>query len=1024
MRIQGIGAVDPLASGRSVRKRRRLGVLASRDDHAFRRRGQGATTRLAVGLTLLALGVGPCRALDARKAITQYSRRVWQTENGLPQNSVAAMVQSRDGYIWLGTQEGLVRFDGVRFTVFDRSNTRELKNNNVGALLEDRAGRLWIGTLGGLTRLQQGRFTSYTTADGLSHDSVRSLFEDREGRLWIGTSGGLNRLDGNRFIRYTAETGVPQTAVRAIVEGRDGRLWVGTNSGLACLKDGKATVYTTRDGLSNDAIRSIAETVDGSLWLGTGGGGLNRFENGHFRVFGGEEGLSNNVVVSLKLDRHGNLWVGTWGGGLNRFRDGRLSVFGKKDGLSSDFVPALCEDREGNLWVGTLYGGLTRLSDAAFTSYTTREGLSNDSASAIYQDRQGRIWFGTAGGGLNLWTNGEFRAYGRREGLSHDVIYSICDDAEGNLWVATYGGGVNRFRAGRFTAFRTTEGMGSNLTTAVYCDREGNVWIGTAGGGLNRLTGGRITIYRQKDGLLNDEVYAIFQDREANLWFGTWGGGLSRLRAGQFSNYTTKDGLANDFVYAIHQDHEGTLWIGTHGGGLSRFRDGRFTTYNTDNGLFDNVVYQILEDDFGNFWMTCNKGVFRVSKNDLEEVARGRQRAVRSAVYGIADGMKSGECNGGGQPAGWKTSDGKLWFPTTQGVAMIDPAAIVRNSFVPPVVIEQAIVDKRTRSAGSDLVFPPGRGEMEIRYTALSFRVPERVQFRYKLEGFDGEWIDAGNRRVAYYTNIPPGRYAFRVIARNDDGVWNLQGASLAFSLKPHFYQTYWFLGLCTGVILLAAFGGHRLRVRHLTQRKYELIRLVTERTQQLQEANRSLQQLTIRDGLTGAANHRYFKQCLDEEWHRSQRYRRPLSLLMIDVDFFESYNDIYGHPAGDVCLKVVADILRDTVTRPTDLLARYGGEEFAVILGENNALGAISVAEKIRSRVYARNIPHAASRIEDRVTVSVGVAAMIPTADGEPASLVAAADRALHLAKKEGRNRVKAFQPASPASALPASRR
>lgn len=783
-------------------------------------------------------------ALDPRKALTQYSHRVWQTDDGLPQNYVHAIVQTRDGYLWLGTEEGLVRFDGLRFTVFDRDNTEALHNNYIFALCEDREGSLWIGTAGGgLTRFKNGTFVNLSTNDGLSGDIIRSIIEDREGSLWIGTASGLTRLKDGRFTSFTVKDGLAHDTVYSICEDRAGSLWIGTGGGLSRFAAGKFTTYTVKDGLSHDMVRTVMEDRAGNLWIGTFGGGLARLRAGRFTTYTTSDGLSDNKIWSLGEDRDGGLWIGTDSGGLNRFRDGRFTTYSTKEGLTSDIVLSILEDREGSLWVGT-GGGLNRLKDAKFTAYTTRQGLAHDVVRSIYGDREGTLWIGTYGGGLSRFRDGAFINYTTKDGLAGDIVFSILEDRVGNLWVGTNGGGVSRLRDGNFTTYSRKQGLSNDIVRCIYEDRAGNVWIGTYGGGLNLFKRGKFIKYGKAEGLSSDFVLSIHEDRAGNLWVGTFGGGLNRFKDGRFTTYSTKQGLSNDTVLAIYEDADGSLWIGTNGGGLNLFKNGKIISITTKDGLFNDVVQHILEDRQGNLWMSCNKGIFRVRQQELYDFAAGKINSITSVSYGVADGMRSSECNGGSQPAGWKTRDGKLWFPTNQGVVMIDPEHLTVNELRPPVHIERVIIDKRAIDPTRQAELPPGKGELEFHYTGLSFLVPEKVRFKFKLDGYDDEWIDAGSRRVAYYTNISPGRYRFRVIAANNDGVWNETGAAVEFYLRPHFYQTKLFYVLCAFTVGLLGYGLYLLRVRQLKKREKELVSLVEARTKDLLEVTRDLERV------------------------------------------------------------------------------------------------------------------------------------------------------------------------------------
>ncbi|HXU21034.1 MAG TPA: two-component regulator propeller domain-containing protein [Verrucomicrobiae bacterium] len=795
-------------------------------------------------LGMLLCSTAPGIGLDPSKAITQYVHDVWLADSGLPQNSVLAIAQTPDGYLWLGTGEGVVRFDGIKFTTFDKRNTPGLHSNEISSLLTGRDGKLWIGTRGGgLTVYSGGKFRSYTVRDGLSSDTVLCLFEDRSGDLWIGTDGGgLNRFQNGRFSAYTTRTGLANDTVFSVAAGKDDGLWIGTHTGLSYLKSGKFRNYTVKDGLADDYIRSTYVDRAGNVWAGTNRGGLSRITRDGIVNYSKKDGLSSNAVCSIFEDDLGTLWLGTGAGGLDRYRNGVFSSFTSKDGLSSDEVSALFEDREGSFWIGTADGGLNRLKNGAFTMYGLHEGLSSQVILPVYQDHTGAVWVGTNGGGVDRIQGGRITAYTSNDGLSDDVVFSIAEDGAGDMWFGTRRG-LTRFRNGRSKVFTVKDGLPDDTISSLFQDRHGNLWVGTHGG-LSRLEGARFITYSTRDGLSNDSVLSIFEDAAGALWIGTGGGGLNRFEDGKFTAYTTANGLLNDFIWAIHGDPDGTLWLGTNGGGLERFRDGKVVSYTTGNGLFDDAVFQILDDGQGYLWMSCNKGIFRVSRQQLNDFADHRVQAIESQPFGVPDGLKVREANGGYQPAGWKTADGRLWFPTIRGVAVVDPSRVRPNPVPPPVVIEKLLVDRQAAAPGSPLEFPPGKGRLEFQYTALSLRAPRRLRFKYILDGFDREWTDTGNRRDVIYTNIPPGEYRFRVIACNEDGVWNKTGASLSFILKPHFYQSRLFGGFCLLAVSALAAAAYRVRVKRLKAREAQLGFLVYKRTQALTESERRFRQL------------------------------------------------------------------------------------------------------------------------------------------------------------------------------------
>jgi signal transduction histidine kinase/ligand-binding sensor domain-containing protein/CheY-like chemotaxis protein len=790
---------------------------------------------IAACIALAWLWPAEALALDPAKALTQFTHSAWLMEDGLPQNSVRAIAQTADGYLWLATQAGIVRFDGVRFTVFNTTNTPALTSSNVLALLTARDGSLWIGGYGGLTRLKGGTFTTYTTRDGLAHDVVYALCEDRQGNLWIGTQGGgLSRWRDGRFTTLSTKDGLSNNFVRAIHEDRRGDLWVGTDGGgLNKWSAAQFTVFRKPQGLSSDIILSIGEDRQGNLWVGTFDGGLSRGRDGRFTTYAAKEGLPSNAVYAISEDRDGSLWVGTHGGGLSRWDGARFTSLTTEYGLADGGVRAIREDREGSLWIGTAGGGLHRIKDGTFTTFTTQEGLSSNLVYPVYEDRAGDVWIGTEDRGLNRLSGGRVSTYTTRQGLANDHVWSIEGGRDGSIWLGT-GGGLSRLKNGRFTNVTVREGLSSDMVWALHEGRDGSLWIGTSGGGLNRLKEGRVDVFTARDGLPDTSVRAIQEDAAGTLWIGTSNGGVARLSQGRFTTVTAKDGLSSNVVRSLYIDQQGTVWIGTLGG-LNRLKNGRITAYLTQHGLFDDGIWLILEDGQSNLWMSSPRGIFRVSKQDLNDFADGRITSIASVAYDKADGLKSSQGVGGSQPVGWKSRDGRLWFSTFQGVTVVDPQRMSTNALPPPVVIEEILVDGEALAADSRV--PAGREKFEFHYTGLSLLAPERVRFKYMLEGVDRQWIDAGTRRVAYYTNIPPGDYRFRVLASNNDGVWNETGAARRFSLAPYFHQTYLFAALCAGAALMLVGSVYLLRVRHLTSRQAELEKTVDERTRQLQDA-------------------------------------------------------------------------------------------------------------------------------------------------------------------------------------------
>lgn len=763
-------------------------------------------------LAFVLLIAGPATAswaLDASKQMTQYMLSTWEIPQGLPQNTVEEIAQTPDGYLWLATQEGLGRFDGIRFTVFDRGNTPELESNLINALLADSKGRLWIGTGKGVAMLERGSFHSYLKSDGLAGNYVRELHEDRDGSIWVATEGGLTRIGDGKLTSFGTEDGLADRSIRALYQDRRGTLWVGTaRGGLHRLESGRFEAVQLDPAPAANAVRAFVEDQDGTLWLATFQGDLYRGRDGAFTKVRSPENLGS-AVHELLRDRDGNLWVATLNGLGRLTPGGEYSLLTAAQGLPSTEIRSLLEDSEGNLWVGTNGGGVVRLRDGKIASYGEREGLRGHLAWTVAQEPTGDLLIGTEAG-LSRYSNGAFTDVTAAVGLTNRSIKAVLVDDEGAIWMGTDGEGLHRLHRGRVTTLTTHSGLAGDTVNGLLEDRAGRLWIGS-NGGLARLIDGRPSAVRAVKQLGVVAVNLLHEDRRGGLWLGTEAHGLLLLEGETLRRFGDADGLPNSRVLAIHEDEGGALWFGTLNG-LARLKDGRFFAFNVAGPLRETIL-QVLEDTQGTLWLTTNKGLVSVSRAALDDFADGDARAPQVQVYGIADGMRAAECNGGHTAAGIVTAQGELWVPTIRGVVRLNPARLPTNAVAPPVLIERVLADARQLELAGDMQVEPGPQHWEFQFTAPSLRIPERVQFRYRLDGFDPHWIDAGTRRAAYYTRLPPGQYTFRVIAANDDGVWNEQGAVLTFELLPYFYQTTWFKVLCALAAAALLWSGHRLHV-------------------------------------------------------------------------------------------------------------------------------------------------------------------------------------------------------------------
>ena len=762
---------------------------------------------LIIANTLWAAGAA-AQPMSPNRVFGRYQQVVWQERDGLPQNTVLAVETTRDGYLWVATYEGAARFDGVRFTLFSPSTTTGIGETWVTSLLERRDGDLWLATYGGgVSRLSNGRFTQYDMRDGLSSAFVWCLFEDDAGTLWIGTDGGgVNALREGRFTPYTTAKGLPSNLVRTIIDDGSGGLLVGTNRGIARIADGRVSPFLGPANVAHADISRLARAPDGSLWVATRGGELYRVDAHGVTEFGPEHGWTNDRAASLFADEEGWIWVGTTNDGLFRYAAGRFERYTPTDGLPGPQVQVITRGVDNSLWIGT-DGGLVRFKQPRVTVYTTRDGLANDFVGSIFQDENGSVWAETRNE-LTRFVNGAFKVVTTNDGLPKGTIW-LGSSGKGDALVSTTSGLV-RWTGDRFVQATDVAGIPWDRVSVALEDRSGTLWLGIRDSGLVRVRDGQATHLTAKDGLADDSVHALYEDRRGSLWVGTLRNGVTRISDGQITAWSTRDGLAANHVKAFYQDGTGTLWIGTHNGGLSRFKDGTFATISVRQGLYNDNVFQILEDDDSNLWMNCNTGIWRNSLKQLNEVADGGRTTVESFAYGIADGMVSSE-GVGATFAGSKMRDGSLWFPTTRGIVVIDPRR--RDTDPPRVLIEGIAIDRQPVAGGGTVRLAPGQENLEIQYTGLSWSRPQAITFRFRLVGLDRDWVDAGTRRTAYYSHLPPGSYTFHVTADNGEGVWNATGDTLAIVVLPRFYQTWWFLAAVVSSLVAVVWVSWRYRI-------------------------------------------------------------------------------------------------------------------------------------------------------------------------------------------------------------------
>ena len=735
-------------------------------------------------------------------AETQFRSTQWTADSGLPQNIIRGIVQTPDGYLWVATLNGVARFDGVRFTVFDKSNTPGIAANRFAAMVHGVGGDLWLYTENGnITRYHNHEFHTLGSSEGITPDSAHGITADNQGNIWILRDQKIFKWsDGSgRFDPVTNSDGIQYIGLNWDGTG----FWGARDQTLYCFFHGKLTTYTIPGRFPLPDIKKVAVGNDGAVWLD--------LSDGHFaRLLDDKWLVSSEPVQRPSLQQTRTSWKFSVDNHLDR-----TLLFPSEEVERGIRYNTIVEDDEHNVWVGSEGQGLYRIQPQTIHVYSVRQGLAGANIYPVYQDSHGDIWVGTWPAGLTRFHDGTAKTYTERDGLP-GLVTALAEDSSGNLWIGTHSG-LAVLSQGRM---RKLNDLPRNLAvTQTILEKEpGVIMLGTPNGIYEYFLNDKRknSWLKSSQGSSIGDVRVMIRARNGDIWFAGYSG-LTRIHNGEFTRWTEHDGLPSNNVRSIYEDTQGVFWIGTYDGGLGRFSEGRWTRYTQKTGLFDNGVFQTLEDSQGNLWMSSNRGIYRVSKQQLNDVAAGKRRDVITVSYGRADGMLNVECNGGLWPAGAKDKDGRLWFPTQEGVAVVEPESVLGNQGSPRVVIESVDVDQTPANLGKPVTVASDQKNLEIRYTALSFTRPEQVAFRYMMDGLDSDWQDVEYRRTAYFSHLPPGSYTFRVMATNSAGVWS-ESQDLPIRVLPPFYRTPWFMALIAGVLLAVIYIFWRFKLDQLKE--------------------------------------------------------------------------------------------------------------------------------------------------------------------------------------------------------------
>ncbi len=758
----------------------------------------------------------------------------WTSNEGLPQNSIQAVLQDGDGYIWFGTQAGLVRFDGVTFTTYGSFNTPQFSHDDIQDLAQTQDGTIWIATYGGgLVKYRHGEFSRFDMPGALGNrTAVRALDIGINGELLIGTfDRGLYVWDGTTLQHPEIPTDIASAQIKDLLAAPDGTIWVSTNRGLITNRTGRWALFALPCGKNHETGALFLDS-DNSLWIGSPGELFHITPTGTLS-YKPEADMVWDDILDILRDHRGQLWIATYGSGLLKYDAGEFTAFDWRGNKADNSIRTLFEDRDGSLWVGTGSMGVDRLRSTPFLAIDKATGLSNENIWTLENDRTGNMWVGMDSGGVAKIRSGKIiQTITEKDGLPGKVAHSVCVDHDNNLWVGT-DRGVARFHGNQVTIYNVTNGLVHNQVRSIFEDNEHRIWIGTLGGGISLIEGGKITNFGVENGLPNNAVRWIDEDQQGRIWAITEGG-PAIWQDGKFVPPNENQDTSGMFALSFYQDSDSIIWIATYGSGLVRYEDGQAITLGVQDGLLDDKIYGVMDDNFGRLWITSAKGIFGIDKSDVVRHLQGKIDQIPYTLFGPRNGFPARECNGGSQRSILKGPNGFIWIATDGGAVRFDPSLARPNTIPPTVVIQDIRLNRNILVQENYQNIQPGTRNLEINYTGLQYDNPQGITFRFRLLGFDDEWMEADSRRTAYYTHLPAGNFTFQVIAANADGVWSPAPAEISLRLLPHFYETKWFKGFVAALFLVLLGGAIWWRYYQMQEKQKELETLVAEQTSEL----------------------------------------------------------------------------------------------------------------------------------------------------------------------------------------------
>jgi len=928
-------------------------------------------------------------------ALPDYLLQRWTASDGLPHNSINAIVQTDDGYLWLATWNGLVRYNGDRFQRFGRSELTGLPSSAIRAVVKDPAGGMLVmSTRGGLSRYNEGRWEAQLQAPGVVKHQIRS----RDGNLWLAVEGKgvFRRVPGQRD-----QVLIPNIVANRLLQDESGTIWVAADQGLYRIDAAGAEKVGKQLGLPDVMVYEVIQTSSGQLLLGTDRG-VWQMQSGRFVAL--ESSLSHVAVSSLFEDSKRDLWIGTISHGLYRIGTRGMEHLGTDQGLPQNRIMSIIEDTEGSTWVGT-NGGLIQLREAPFITWTERRGLKGDYVRTVLGHSDGSVWVGGSSG-LSRIVPGYKRALTpAAQSLS---VLSLAEGADGDVWVGTYDMGLLRWHNGNLEpVLNQHNGLGSNEVRAIVHDRQGRLWAGTPKGVVQLQQDGSVRRFGKAEGLADTFVIAMVEAPDGSIWVGT-STGIARLGDdGSFHKVPLPVLASDDYVYGLALQGE-FIWLATERGQVRvNLASGKQQLISTADGLPVESCFQIVPDAFRQLWLSCRTGVMQLRLDDIEARLGGQVDTIPYRLYGVGDGLLTGQANGVSNPAATLDDRGQIWIATAKGVSMVDPGRLMRT-VVPsiPVVLESVQVDQDAVETAGEVMLPAGTGRLQVSYAGLSYMNSEQIRYRTLLQGFDGQWTERGGQTRVEYTSLPPGNYQLRVQARYPQGNWEDNEVRLAIIQQPFLWQRGGFLAGIGIAAIVGLIVLYHLRTRQLRRSEARLQAQVKVQTKALREQAEAFERQARQDPLTGLANRRSFDEEFTRRFARSRQQQTLMALAVIDIDHFKRINDQWSHMVGDEAIKAVAELLRQRAPEGS-FIARWGGEEFTLLLEDADCMRARADCEDLR-----RTLENAVGLVtaDIRLTASFGIADN--RSAGSYAQMLLQADMALCKAKENGRNRTEIWQP------------